>query len=76
MGFTKSEVDSDLYIMLVEFDPLILVLYMDDLFLIGAEELIVGLQGRLGHRFRDEGHRLDALLLGVRDLSEIESDLP
>ena len=42
MEFTKSEVDPNLLFILVGFDPLILVLYIDDLFLVGAEELIAG----------------------------------
>ena len=40
MGFTKSDVDSNVYFILVGEDPLILVLYIDDLFLRGAEDLI------------------------------------
>jgi hypothetical protein len=39
MGFTKSEVDPKLYLILVGDDPLILVLHMDD-FLTSAKELI------------------------------------
>ena len=42
MGLTKSEEDHNLYFILVGVDPLILVLYIDDLFLVGAEELIAG----------------------------------
>jgi hypothetical protein len=42
IGFTKSEVDPKFYFILVSSDPLILVLYVDDLFLTGAEELIAG----------------------------------
>ena len=40
MGFTKSEVDPNLYFILVGSNPLILVLYIDDLFLIGAKGII------------------------------------
>jgi hypothetical protein len=40
MGFSKSEVDPNLYFILVGDDPLILVLYVDDLFLTSAENLI------------------------------------
>jgi hypothetical protein len=40
MGFTKSEADSNLYYILVKGEPLILVLYVDDLFMIGSEKLI------------------------------------
>jgi hypothetical protein len=36
LGFTKSDPDSNLYYKVVDGDPLILVLYVDDLFLIGA----------------------------------------
>jgi hypothetical protein len=50
MGFTKSEVDPNLYFILVGFDPLILVLQVDDLFLTGAEEIIVGCKEDLVYR--------------------------
>ena len=40
MGFVKSEADSNLYFLLVGDDPLVLVLYMDDLFLTVSEKLI------------------------------------
>jgi hypothetical protein len=40
MGFTKSEADSNLYYIIVGGEPLILVLYVDDLFLTGSEKLI------------------------------------
>ena len=39
LGFTKSDADSNLYYKVVEADTLILVLYMDDLFLIGQDRL-------------------------------------
>ena len=42
MGFTKSEVDLNLYYIFVGTDLLILVLYVDDLFLTSAEKLIKG----------------------------------
>jgi hypothetical protein len=41
MGFTESEENSNLYYMLLRL-LLILVLYVDDLFLTGAEKLIAG----------------------------------
>jgi hypothetical protein len=40
MGLTKSEAGSNLYYILVKGKPLILVLYVDDLFLTGSEKLI------------------------------------
>jgi hypothetical protein len=40
LGFTKSKVDPNLYYIVVEGKPLILVLYVDDLILTGADNLI------------------------------------
>lgn len=40
MGFTKSEADPNLYYIVVRGEPLILVLYVDDLILTGANKLI------------------------------------
>jgi hypothetical protein len=42
LGFTKSDADPKLYYKVEEGFPLILVLYMDDLFLIGDEKIIDG----------------------------------
>jgi hypothetical protein len=42
VGCTKSEADPNMYFILVWNDPLILVLYIDDLFLTDGEELIAG----------------------------------
>jgi hypothetical protein len=51
MGFTKSEADPNLYFILVGDDPLILVLYVDDLFLTGAEKLIAMCKQDLASEF-------------------------
>jgi hypothetical protein len=40
LGFSKSIADSNLYINIVKNHPIILVLYVDDLFLIGEEHII------------------------------------
>jgi len=40
MGFTKSEVDLNLYFIVIGEEPLTLVLYVDDLVITGAERLI------------------------------------
>ena len=45
LGFTKSDVDPNLYFIVVGEEPLILVLYVHDLIITGAERLI-GLQER------------------------------
>jgi hypothetical protein len=41
MGFEKSEADLNLYYIIQGEDTLILILYVDDLFITGAELLIV-----------------------------------
>ena len=40
LGFVKGDADPNLYYLMVENEPLILVLYVDDLFLIGSSRLI------------------------------------
>ena len=52
MGFTKSKADSDLYYKVVEDEGhVILLLYIDDLFLIGEEKLIVECKKKLAAKF-------------------------
>jgi hypothetical protein len=41
MGFEKSDVDPNLYYIIRGEDTLILILYVDDLFITGAKHLIV-----------------------------------
>jgi hypothetical protein len=65
MGFTKSEVDPNLYFILVGTDPLILVLYVDDLFLTGAEELIAGCKADLATEFEMKDIGLMHYFLGL-----------
>ena len=43
LGFEKSEADPNLYFIVVGEDPLILLLYVDDLFITGAKRLIESL---------------------------------
>jgi len=40
LSFTKSEADANLYHIMVEGKPLIIVIYVDDLILIGDDQLI------------------------------------
>jgi hypothetical protein len=40
LGFTKSSADPNLYFKVVDDGPIILLLYVDDLFLTGVEKLI------------------------------------
>jgi hypothetical protein len=47
LGFTKSKADSNLYFKVMNDEPVILSLYVDDLFLTGEENLITECKKRL-----------------------------
>ena len=49
LGFTKSKVDSNLYFKVEDKRPIMLRLYVDDLFLIEEEELIKDARRRLAN---------------------------
>jgi hypothetical protein len=51
LGFTKSDADSNLYFKVVKNHPLILVLYVDDLFLTGEEHQIAQCKRELTSKF-------------------------
>jgi hypothetical protein len=51
IGFVKSDVDSNLYLLIRKGDILILVLYADDIFLTGAETLITACKQDLAEEF-------------------------
>ena len=51
MGFTKSKVDPNLYLKVVEDEPIILLLYVDDLFLTGKEKQIMERKKKLVEEF-------------------------
>ena len=52
LGFTKSKADSNLYFKVEGGRPVMLLLYVDDLFLIGKEELIKYARRRLATEFK------------------------
>jgi len=52
LGFTKSKADSNLYYKVVDDGPVILLLYVDDLFLTGNEKLIVECKKKLVVEFK------------------------
>jgi hypothetical protein len=58
-------VDPNLYFILVGEYPLILVLYIDDLFLIGAEDIIVGCKADLASEFEMKDIGMKNYLLGL-----------
>jgi hypothetical protein len=51
LGFEKSEADPNLYFIMVGEDPLILLLYVDDIFITGAERLINSCKESLASEF-------------------------
>eukprot|EP00253_Pinus_taeda_P025975 PITA_25975 len=51
MGFVKSDTDPNLYYLVIENEPLILVLYVDDLFLEGSSKLIKDFKKNLATKF-------------------------
>jgi hypothetical protein len=51
LGFTKSKVDSNLYFKVMNDEPVILLLYADDLFLTGEEYLIIDCKKKLATEF-------------------------
>jgi hypothetical protein len=51
LGFTKSKVDSNLYFKVINDEPVILLLYVDDLFLTGEENLITYCKKKLAAEF-------------------------
>jgi hypothetical protein len=52
LGFTKSKEDSNLYFKIMNNEPVILLLYVDDLFLTGEEKLIVECKKRLASELK------------------------
>ena len=51
LGFTKSKADSNLYFKVEDGRPVILLLYVNDLFLTGEEELITDAKRRFATKF-------------------------
>ena len=52
LGFTKSKVDPNLYLKVMDGEPIILLLYVDDLFLIGNEKHIGERKNKLAKEFK------------------------
>ena len=51
LGFTKSKVDPNLYMKVMDSEPVIQLLYVDDLFLTGNEKQIMDCKKKLGKEF-------------------------
>ena len=65
LDFQNSEADPNLYYIVVGKDPLILVLYVDDLFITGAERLIQGCKQDLASEFEIKDIGLMHYFLGL-----------
>jgi hypothetical protein len=65
MGFEKSEANLNLYYIVCGEDTLILILYVDDLFITGGEELIVDYKRSLASEFEMKDIRLMHYFLGM-----------
>jgi hypothetical protein len=65
LGFTKSEADPNLYYKVKDGCPLILVLYVDDLFLTGDKKLIDGCKRELASQFEMKDLGLMHYFLGL-----------
>ena len=56
MGFTKSKVDPNIYMNIMDDKPVILLLYVDDLFLNGNEKHIKDCKKKLAEEFNMKDH--------------------
>eukprot|EP00253_Pinus_taeda_P024144 PITA_24144 len=65
LGFTKSEADPNLYFIMVGEEPLILVLYVDDLIITSVERLIEGYKRDLASKFEMKDISLMHYFLGL-----------
>ena len=61
--FTKCKADSNIYYKVEDGNPVILLIYVDDLFVIGMDGLIADIKRKLAAEFKmkDLGNRYDAL---------------
>jgi hypothetical protein len=65
LGFTKSNADSNLYFKVMNDEPVILLLYVDDLFLTGEEKLITDCKKKLATKFEMKDLGLMQYFLGL-----------
>jgi hypothetical protein len=66
LGFTKTKADSNLYYKVVDGGPVILLLYVDDLFLTRDEKLIIDIKRRLATNFEMKDLRMMHYFLGLK----------
>ena len=66
LGFTKSKVDPNLYLKVMDDEHAILLLYMDDLFLTGNEKKISECKKKLATEFEMKDLSLMHYFLGLK----------
>jgi hypothetical protein len=71
-GFTKSKADSNLYLKVMNAEPVILLLYVDDLFLTGEEKLITDCKKKLVVEFEMKDLGLMHYFLGLEVWRSLE----
>jgi hypothetical protein len=72
LGFTKSKADSNLYFKVMNDELVILLLYVDDLFLIGEEKLITECKKKLASKFEMKDLDLMHYFLGLEVRQSLE----
>jgi hypothetical protein len=72
LGFTKSKADSNLYFKIMDNEPIILLLYVDDLFLTREENLITECKRRLAPKFEMKDLGLMHYFLGLEVWQSLE----
>ena len=65
LGFTKSKADSNLYYKVEDGNPMMLLLYVDDLFLIGMSGLIIDTKRKLAAEFKMKDLNMMHYFLGM-----------
>ena len=76
LGFTKSKADSNLYYKVEEGNLVILLLYVDDQFVIGKDGLISDTKRKLVAEFKMKGLGYDALFSRHGGVAEYRWNLP
>jgi len=74
LDFSKSAVDPNLYFKVIKNHPLILVLYVDDLFLTAEEQLIAQCKRELNSEFEMKDIRLMHYFLGLEVWKKLDEE--
>ena len=72
MGFTKSKDDPNLYMNIMDDEPIILLVYVDDLFLTGNEKQIKDCKKKLAEEFEMKDLGLMHYFLGLEVWQSLE----